>query len=77
MNWVTVGTFHYNAEHIVEFQWSNGTLYIWDDAPVADDVTENVCRYRDADGKRYRSLCSQLGLNPNAIGLPEPPEDGK
>ena len=62
--WVTVDTYHYNADNIVEFQWSMGKLYIWDNAPVTDNVIENVCAFDDPNMKEYKSLCKQLGVKP-------------
>lgn len=71
MNWVTVGNYHYNADHIAEFKWSMGKLYIWDDVPATENIIENVSTFNDINGEMYRSLCSQLELNVAAIGLPD------
>lgn len=63
MKWVSIDDYYYNSDHIVEFQWSMGELYIWDDAPVTENVIENVCRFEDPNKKKYLSLCNQLGVN--------------
>ena len=64
MKWVNVNDYHYNADHIAEFQWSMGKLYIWDDCPVTESVIENVCTFDDENKKLYHSLCNQLGIKP-------------
>ena len=58
MNWITIGEFHFNLDHVITFTHINGSLVI----ACADWRTPST--FNDPDKVWYHKLCSRVSLPP-------------
>ena len=58
MNWMWVLNHHYNLDHLQEFYWQDGALYI---RLLGRSVPEV---FEDGDRSMYLGLCKDLRVTP-------------
>lgn len=65
MQWVTIGTAHWNTDHIQAFNWFAGRLVVWWRGVAESEGPEE---YIDPDRVKYLQLCAAVGVAPLEVG---------